>query len=57
MSRQQVTTSLVVRVIAGGRKGDRIVLHDLRSRQVNEFRSWEEALAHMRALSERSGLR
>lgn len=65
MSRQRVTTSLVVRVIAGGRSGDRdgdrvddrIVLHDLRSRQVHEFRSWEEALAHMRALSEQSGLR
>lgn len=57
MSRQQVTTSLVVRVIAGGRNGDRIVLHDLRSRQVKEFRSWEAAFAHMRALSEQSGLR
>lgn len=57
MSRQKVTTSLVVRVITGGREGKRIVLHDLKSRAVREFRSWEEALAHMRALSEQHGLR
>lgn len=56
MSRQKVTASLVVRVIEG-RDGDRIVLHDLRNRSIREFRSWEEALAHMRALSRRSGLR
>ena len=56
MSRQKVTASLVVRVIEG-RNGPRIVLHDLRSRAIREFRSWDDALAHMRALTARSGLR
>ena len=56
MTRPKVTTSLIVRVIEG-RGGRRIVVHDLRTRQVREFASWEAALAFARALSESSGLR
>lgn len=56
MSRQKVMTSLVVRVVTTDDRV-RILLHDLSGRTVREFRSWEEALAHMRELSQRSGLR
>jgi len=56
MTRSKVTTSLIVRVIEG-REGRRIVLHDLRSRQVREFPSWEAALGYLRALTETNGLR
>jgi hypothetical protein len=56
MTRPKVTTSLIVRVIEG-REGRRIVLHDLRSRQIREFPSWEAALGYLRALTERHGLR
>jgi hypothetical protein len=52
----RVTSSLIVRVIQG-RGGPRIVVHDLRSRQVREFGSWEAAMAFARALSEATGLR
>lgn len=52
----RVTRSLIVRVIEG-RGERRIVVHDLRSRQVREFGSWDEALAFVRALSEATGLR
>lgn len=48
---------MLVRVVTGGVRGRRIVLYDLRSRTVLEFATWEEAFEHMRALSERSGLR
>ncbi len=56
MTRPRVTTSLIVRVIEG-RGGRRIVVHDLRSRQVREFVSWEDALAYARSLAELRGLR
>lgn len=56
MARQQVTTSLIVRVLTNG-DSVRIVLHDLGGRTVQEFRSWAEALEHMRELAQRSGLR
>lgn len=48
--------SLIVRVI-DGRGGRRIVVHDLRSREVRSFATWEAALAYARTLSEASGLR
>lgn len=57
MPREALTTSVLVRVVTGGVRGRRIVLYDLRSRTVLEFATWEEAFEHMRALSERSGLR
>lgn len=57
MSKRRVTTSLIIRVIAGGREGARIVLYDLRNGAVHECRDWDEALARLRSLSERSGLR
>ncbi len=56
MTRPRVTTSLIVRVIEG-RAGKRIVLHDLRRRQVLEFATWREALEHMRTLEPPRGLR
>jgi hypothetical protein len=56
MTRPRITTSLIVRVIEG-RGGRRIVVHDLRSRQVREFSSWEDALAYARSLAEVRGLR
>ena len=56
MTRPKVTTSLIVRVIEG-RGGRRIVVHDLRSRQVREFTTWEDALAFARTLTEARGLR
>jgi len=52
----RITTSLIVRVV-DGRGGRRIVVHDLRSRDVRTFATWEEALVFARALSEASGLR
>lgn len=56
MTRPRITTSLIVRVIEG-RGARRIVVHDLRSRQVREFATWEDALAYARALAEVRGLR
>jgi hypothetical protein len=52
----RITTSLIVRVV-DGRGGRRIVVYDLRSREVQAFATWEEALAFARAVSEASGLR
>ncbi len=52
----RVTSSLIVRVI-DGRAGRRIVVHDLRSREVQSFATWEAALAYVRARSEARGLR
>ena len=52
----RVTSSLIVRVI-DGRGGRRIVVHDLRSREVQSFTNWEAALAFVRARSETRGLR
>jgi hypothetical protein len=52
----RVTRSLIVRVIEG-RGARRIVVHDLRSRQVREFATWEDALAYARSLTEVRGLR
>ena len=51
-----VTTSVIVRVVEG-RDGRRIVLHDLRNRQVHEFTTWESALRFVQAISEKKGLR
>ena len=56
MTRPRITTSLIVRVIEG-RGARRIVVHDLRSRQVREFATWEDALAYARTLTEVRGLR
>jgi hypothetical protein len=56
MARSTVRTSLIVRVVEG-REGRRIVIHDLRSRQVHEFPSWDAAINFLRALSEKQGLR
>lgn len=56
MARSTVRTSLIVRVVEG-REGRRIVLHDLRNRQVHEFRTWEAALDFVRTLTEQKGLR
>lgn len=47
---------MIVRVI-DGRGGRRIVVHDLRSRDVRSFDTWEAALAFVRARSEARGLR
>jgi len=47
---------VIVRVI-DGRGGRRIVVHDVRSRDVQTFATWEAALAFLRARSEASGLR
>lgn len=54
---ESVAASLIVRVITGGPRGQRIVLYELRSRAVHEFTSWEEALEYLQHLSRRSGLR
>jgi hypothetical protein len=51
-----VRTSMIVRVVEG-REGRRIVLHDLRNRQVREFTTWEAALGYARTVSEKRGLR
>ncbi len=56
MARPTVRSSWIVRVVEA-REGLRILLHDLRSRQVHEFASWEAAIAFLRSLSERRGLR
>lgn len=56
MADETVRTSMIVRVVEG-RDGCRIVLHDLRSRQVREFKTWEAALRHVRSVAERRGLR
>lgn len=56
MTRPKITTSLIVRVTEG-RGGRRIVVHDLRSRQIREFGSWEAALAFARSLTQMDGLR
>lgn len=56
MTRATVLTSVIVRVVEG-REGRRIVLHDLRTRQVHEFRTWEAALDFMRTLTQARGLR
>jgi len=52
----RVTSSVIVRVI-DGRGGRSIVVHDVRSRDVQTFATWEAALAFLRARSEASGLR
>lgn len=52
----RVTSSVIVRVI-DGRGGRSIVVHDVRSREVQTFATWEAALAFVRARSEASGLR
>lgn len=52
----RVTSSSIVRVI-DGRDGRRIVVHDLRSREVRSFATWEAALAYVRARAEARGLR
>ena len=56
MTRPKVKTSLIVRVVEV-RGARRIVVHDLRSRQVREFATWEDALAYARTLTEVRGLR
>jgi len=51
-----VRSSWIVRVVEG-RHGRRIVLHDLRSRQVHEFTTWDAAISFMRELTDQHGLR
>lgn len=47
---------MIVRVV-DSRHGRRIVLHDLRTKQVREFDTWDEAVAFMRGAAEQRGLR
>lgn len=56
MTRSTVRTSLIVRVVEG-REGRRIVVHDLRTRQVHEFHTWDAALRFARSLDHKRGLR
>lgn len=52
----RVRASLIVRVVdAGGHR--RIVVHDLRSREVVSFAAWAEALRYLRRVGEERGLR
>lgn len=53
---RMVRSSWIVRVVEG-RHGRRIVLHDLRSRQVHEFTTWDAAISFMRELTDQHGLR
>ncbi|HLV11727.1 MAG TPA: hypothetical protein VKY42_04695 [Trueperaceae bacterium] len=53
----RVVSSVIVRVVDSGRGGTSIVLLDLQSRELREFRTWEEAMDYMRRLSESRGLR
>ncbi len=53
----KVVSTVIVRVVESGRGERSIVLHDLISREVREFGSWEEAVAHLRRRSESRGLR
>lgn len=55
-TRRTVRSSWIVRVVEG-RLGRRIVLHDLRSRQVHEFTTWDAALGFMRSTTDQHGLR
>ena len=53
----RVVSSVIVRVVDSGRGGTSIVLLDLQSRELREFRTWEEAMDYMSRLSESRGLR
>ena len=53
----RVVSSVIVRVVDSGRGGTSIVLLDLQSRELREFRTWEEAMDYMRRLPESRGLR
>lgn len=53
----RVVSSVIVRVVESGRGERAIFLHDLLWREVREFRSWEEAVAHLRRRSESRGVR
>ena len=46
----RVVSSVIVRVVDSGRGGTSIVLLDLQSRELREFRTWEEAMDYMRRL-------
>jgi hypothetical protein len=56
MQRPRIATSLIVRVIER-RDGTRIQVHAIGTREVQEFATWEAALAFVRRLSEERGLR
>ncbi len=51
-----MAASLIVRVV-DGRDGRCIVIHDLRSREVREFRTWAAALQYAQRVAEEQGLR
>ncbi|HZW28927.1 MAG TPA: hypothetical protein VFF08_10760 [Trueperaceae bacterium] len=53
----KVVSSVIVRVVDTGRGRRAIVVHDLLRREVREFRTWEEAVAHMRRHAEERGVR
>ncbi|HEX7040676.1 MAG TPA: hypothetical protein VF202_11205 [Trueperaceae bacterium] len=53
----RVVSTVIVRVVESGRGQRSIVLHDLIAREVREFRTWEEAVAHLRRRSEARGVR
>jgi hypothetical protein len=56
MRRVRVRHSAIVRVIEG-RHGLRIQVHELGTREVREFRDWEEALDFVRSWDEGRGVR
>jgi len=56
VARTTVSTSVIVRVVES-RDGLRIMLQDLRTSQLHEFRSFEEMVAFLREVSQRQGLR
>jgi hypothetical protein len=53
---RRVAASLIVRVV-DGHDGRRIVVLDLRSKEVREFRTWATALEFVQHVAEEEGLR
>ena len=53
---RRVAASLIVRVV-DRHDGRSIVVHDLRGREVREFRTWAEALEFVQQVAEEEGLR
>jgi hypothetical protein len=56
VEQRRLAASLIVRVV-DGHDGRRIVIHDLRGREVREFRTWAAALQYARRVAEERGLR
>ena len=57
MGAGKVVSSVIVRVVEKGRGERSIVVHDLLRRELKEFSTWEEAVAHLRRRSETRGVR